>query len=93
MFEFNKLREIRKRQKKNLAEVAEKSGLCQGAISLIERGKCRNAGIESVEAIANTLGWEVKLQPIPKVHLPEKEESEYCPTQGTTITLRELMLD
>lgn len=90
MITGKQIREMRKEQKLTLPEVQNKSGVNAATISLIERGITHNAGIENIEAIANVLGHTLVFQPINPVHIAEREVR---PTQGTTITLRELMLD
>lgn len=54
-----KIKTLRKKSGMTMVEVANKSGIPQSAISLIERGKKPNVSVAVVEKILNAMGYRI----------------------------------
>lgn len=85
MFNFDTIKKIRMLNNLSGRALAEKCGVSQSNISLIENNKKAGATVQTVERILNGMGYRLIVAPIP--------DENKCPchlsTGGTTITLKE----
>ena len=84
MFNFNQLKVLRNMKNLSGRQLAEKCGISQANISLIENGKKEGVTLQSVEKILNGMGYRLLVAP-----QPNSPNCHCMPTQGTTITYKE----
>lgn len=85
MFNFNTIKKIRMFKNLSGRALAEKCGVSQSNISLIENNRKAGATVQTVEKILNGMGFRLIIAPIPE----QNNCPCHFPTQGTTITTKE----
>lgn len=89
MFNFDTIKKIRMFQNLSGRALAEKCGVSQSNISLIENNRKAGATVQTVERILNGMGYRLIVAPI--------TEENKCPcnlsTGGTTISFKNEIID
>ena len=58
---IEQLKQIRKEQKVSQTELAKRTGFKQQYICALESNKIPNVGINTIQKVANALGYEIKI--------------------------------
>lgn len=89
MFNFESIKKIRMFKNLSGRALAEKCGVSQSNISLIENSKKAGATVQTVERILNGMGFRLIVAPIPN----ENKCPCHFSTGGTTLTFKDEIID